>query len=67
LYFEFEGKKVDVIEICKRYLDYLERLVQAFIEDHKETASGRFLPHLGRGIRHCMTPAAGYIHCNRTR
>jgi hypothetical protein len=38
LYFEFEGEKIGVMEICKRYLDYLERFVRAFIDDHKETA-----------------------------
>lgn len=38
LYFDYCGEKIGVMEICERYLDYLERLVRAFIEDHKETA-----------------------------
>jgi hypothetical protein len=38
LYFEFDGEKIGVMEICERYLDYLERLVQSFIDHWKTTA-----------------------------
>jgi hypothetical protein len=29
-----------------------------------QETSRRFIPHLGRGIRHRMTPVARYIHRN---
>jgi hypothetical protein len=39
LYFDREGVKEDVIETCKKYLDYLERLVQEFMRVHANTES----------------------------
>jgi hypothetical protein len=33
-YFDREGVKEDVIETCKKYLDYLDRLVQEFMRVH---------------------------------
>jgi hypothetical protein len=33
--FEFSGEKISVIEVCKQYLEYLERLVQGFIRDNE--------------------------------
>jgi hypothetical protein len=39
LYFDREGVKEDVIETCKKYLDYLERLVQEFMRVHADTES----------------------------
>jgi hypothetical protein len=38
-YFDREGVKEDVIETCKKYLDYLERLVQEFMRVHADTES----------------------------
>jgi hypothetical protein len=33
-YFEFEGTKVEVVELCSKYLELLEKLVQGFLEVH---------------------------------
>jgi hypothetical protein len=38
-YFDREGVKENVIETCKKYLDYLERLVQEFMRVHADTES----------------------------
>jgi hypothetical protein len=32
-FFELNGEKTSVIEVCKRYLDYLKRFVQAFTRE----------------------------------
>jgi hypothetical protein len=35
-YFEFEGTKVKAVEMCRRYVDLLDKLVQDFLKAHAE-------------------------------